>query len=52
MFAVCQIGSGKRLESFSVTNGDEFCFSDIRDGGNIQREIEVYGKRDEEVLSS
>ncbi len=40
-FAVCQIRSGKSLESFSVTDGDEICFSDIRDDGHIRREVEV-----------
>jgi hypothetical protein len=48
-FAVCQIGGGKSLESFSVTDGDEIWFSDIRDDGNIRREIEVDGKRDKFV---
>ncbi len=48
-FAVCQIRSGKTLESFSVTDGDEICFSNIRNGGNIRREVEVDGKRDKFV---
>jgi hypothetical protein len=36
-FAVGQIGRGKSLKSFSVTNSDEVSFVNVRNDGNVGR---------------
>ena len=46
-FTVGQIGGRKSLKSFSVTNGDEIRFADIRNDGNVGGKVEVNRKRDE-----
>ena len=47
--AIGQVRRGKHLESLGVADSDEVLFADIRNDGDIRREIEVDWKGDELV---
>ncbi len=49
MFAIGQVRGGEHLESLYVADCDEVLFSDIRNDGDVGREVEVNWKRDEFV---
>jgi len=48
-FAVGQIGRGKSLESYSVTDSDEVSFANVRNDGNVGGKVELNWQRNEFV---
>jgi hypothetical protein len=48
-FAIGKVGGRESLEGLCVANGDEIRFSNIRNDGDIRREVKIDVKRDEFV---